>query len=245
MGKAGARADHSFHMKRSPSRQQSTRGFTLVEIAIALGVIGFALVAIIGILPAGLQIQRDNRAETIINQDGTLWLEAIRNGARGLDELMDHVESIEIRDTVTGTIINSYANGAGFTTGSNIIGLLTTPAGRPNTEARAVVTAISGAAAEKSSSAVDRELAFRYQMTVQVERPGINHAPPFTALSAGANPAPPIDPLDSLYELRLDLAYNWVNDKQPGTRHQTYRSTISRKVLAVSNQVPELYFFVP
>src|SRR5262245_18059976 len=30
-------------------------GFTMIEIAIALGVIGFALVAIIGILPSGLE----------------------------------------------------------------------------------------------------------------------------------------------------------------------------------------------
>ena len=55
----------------------------MIEIAIAIAVIGFALVAIIGILPRGLEVQRDNRSETIINQDGTFWLEAIRNGARG------------------------------------------------------------------------------------------------------------------------------------------------------------------
>jgi type II secretory pathway pseudopilin PulG len=223
---------------------RSARGFTLVEIAIALGVIGFALVAIIGILPAGLQIQRDNRAETIINQDGTFWMEAIRNGARGLDELMEHVESIEIRDTITGTVINSYTNNVGFTTGSNIIGLLTTPAHFANTEARAVVTAISGAAAEKSSSAADRELAFRYQMTVEIDQPGTN-ALPFTALSANANPAPPVDSLESLYELRLNMSYNWVRDTQPGVRRQTYRSTLSRRVLALTNQTPEHFFFVP
>ena len=48
-----------------------TGGFSMIEIAIALGVIGFALVAIVGILPLGLTVQRDNRAETIINQDAT------------------------------------------------------------------------------------------------------------------------------------------------------------------------------
>jgi hypothetical protein len=243
MGKAGVRADHSFHMKRPPSRQQSTRGFTLVEIAIALGVIGFALVAIIGILPTGLQIQRDNRAETIINQDGTFWMEAIRNGARGLDELVDHVEKIEILDAATNVVATHTFNN-GFTTGSNIIGLLTTPAFDPNTQVRAIVAAISGAAAEKSSSAADRELAFRYQMTVQIEHP-TNSAPSFSALSTNAIPGLPVDPLGSLYELRLEMAYNWVNDKQPGTRHQTYRASISRRVLAVTNQNPGFYFFVP
>src|SRR2546428_5718272 len=35
-------------------------GFTMIEIAIALAVIAFALVAIIGVLPIGLNVQRDN-----------------------------------------------------------------------------------------------------------------------------------------------------------------------------------------
>jgi len=55
---------------RSASRS-ARRGFTMVEIAIALAVIAFALVAIIGVLPIGMNVQRDNRAETIINQDAT------------------------------------------------------------------------------------------------------------------------------------------------------------------------------
>jgi hypothetical protein len=222
-----------------------------VEIAIALGVIGFALVAIIGILPAGLQIQRDNRAETIINQDGTFWIEAIRNGARGLDELVDHVESISIItwnyavDPPAIVASNFYTYGGGYKTGSNIIGLLTTPARFANTEARAVVSAISGAAAEKSPSAADRELAFRYQMTVQIGQPLAN-TPSFTALSTNALPNLPVDPLDSLYELRLNMAYNWVRDTQPGTRRQTYRAEISRNVVAITNQPTDTpnFFFV-
>ena len=54
----------------------------MVEIAICLAVIGFALVAIIGVLPMGMNTQRDNREETIINQDATVFIEAIRNGAQ-------------------------------------------------------------------------------------------------------------------------------------------------------------------
>ena len=50
----------------------------MIEIAIALAVIAFALVAIIGVLPIGMNVQRDNRAETIINHDATYWMEAIR-----------------------------------------------------------------------------------------------------------------------------------------------------------------------
>ncbi len=57
-------------------------GFTMVEIAISIGVIAFALVAIIGILPTGLQTQRDNREDTIVNQDARVILAAIKSGGR-------------------------------------------------------------------------------------------------------------------------------------------------------------------
>ena len=60
---------------------QGERAFTMVEIAIAIGVIGFALVAIIGILPIGMNSQKDNREDTVISQDAPYFLEAIRNGA--------------------------------------------------------------------------------------------------------------------------------------------------------------------
>ena len=44
----------------------------MVEIAICLAIIGIALVAIIGVLPLGINVQKDNREETIINQDATV-----------------------------------------------------------------------------------------------------------------------------------------------------------------------------
>ena len=55
-----------------PSFRHHERAFTMVEIAICLAVIGFALAAIIGILPLGLSVQRENREETVINQDGNV-----------------------------------------------------------------------------------------------------------------------------------------------------------------------------
>ncbi len=54
----------------------------MVEIAISLAIIGIALVGIIGALPLGLQTQRDNREQTVINQDATVFLEAIRVASR-------------------------------------------------------------------------------------------------------------------------------------------------------------------
>lgn len=44
-----------------------TRGFSLVEIVVAIGVISFALVAIIGVLPIGLAAGRQATQETRAN----------------------------------------------------------------------------------------------------------------------------------------------------------------------------------
>lgn len=75
----------------SPKRE---RAFTMVEIALCLAIVGFALVAIIGVLPTGMNVQRDNRQQTIINQDAAVWMDAIRNGARGYDDLTNYVVAI-------------------------------------------------------------------------------------------------------------------------------------------------------
>lgn len=66
----------------------------MIEIAICLAIIGIALVAIVGVLPLGMNVQRENREGTIINQDATVFLEAIRNGARGLNDLTNYVYAI-------------------------------------------------------------------------------------------------------------------------------------------------------
>lgn len=77
-----------------PRRRPGQSAFTMIEIAVCLAIIGFALVAIIGTLPAGLNVQRENREDTIITQEGNYFMEAIRTGARGLDELTNNVISI-------------------------------------------------------------------------------------------------------------------------------------------------------
>ncbi len=124
-------------------------GFTMVEIAICLAIIGIALVAIIGVLPIGINVQRDNREETLIDQDATVLLENIRNGARGLDDLTNYVYAITNYWTeynAAGKVggapvnINGYTSAGAFigpgysssvglplTNGVNIIGLLSTP----------------------------------------------------------------------------------------------------------------------
>jgi prepilin-type N-terminal cleavage/methylation domain-containing protein len=122
-------------------------GFTMVEIAICLAIIGIALVAIIGVLPLGINVQKDNREETLVDQDATVFIENVRNGARGLDDLTNYVYAITNVVTtfnssgqpLTPPNVYGYAyngstlNGAPMTppfpltNGMNIIGLLSTP----------------------------------------------------------------------------------------------------------------------
>jgi prepilin-type N-terminal cleavage/methylation domain-containing protein len=126
------------------------RAFTLVEIAISLAVIGIALVGIIGVLPLGMREQRDNREQTVINQDATIFLDAITRGARGLDDLTNYVFAITNYWTKynSGAVPSATtgANGYGYsassvtwpspplnssfnpiTNGLRIIGVLSTP----------------------------------------------------------------------------------------------------------------------
>jgi len=245
--------------------RRAERAFTMVEIAIALGVIGFALVAIIGILPSGLQVQRDNRAETIINQDATFWLETLGSGARGVDDLTNYVESIEVieRDpntlnvlgtryyTFGGASIPKEPNPTPFYSGQEVVGILTTQAWVTNKETSADVWAISGAAAEKDLSAASRELAFKYRLDVQIERAtNSGFALSFNALATNfVNMVP--EPLDSLFHLRVRLEYPLVGDTQPPARRKSYRTLVSRNVQIIdpgsvgNSGSATNYFFVP
>src|SRR5438128_1147100 len=109
--------------------------FTMVEIAISLGVIAIALVAILGVLPTGVRVQRDNREDTILNQEGVFWVEAIRSGAKGLDYLTNYVDTITISNRFGSTnLYNPAVTGRPIprslgilTNGQTIIGLLTVP----------------------------------------------------------------------------------------------------------------------
>ena len=76
------------------TRHPSRAGFTMIEIALCLAIIGFAVVSIMLVLPWGMTAQRDTRQETIINQDASMLLEAIRTGARGMDDLTNYVYAI-------------------------------------------------------------------------------------------------------------------------------------------------------
>jgi prepilin-type N-terminal cleavage/methylation domain-containing protein len=136
------------------SHPQFLRGFTMMEIAISLAIIGIALVAIIGVLPYGISVQQDNRQETIIDQDSSVFMEAIRNGSVGGYDLTNYVYAItnywaEFTPGSSGSTTNaigvngytyslwsivsspanSYStqNGGCLTNNANIVGLMSTP----------------------------------------------------------------------------------------------------------------------
>ena len=156
----------SLHQSRVESREpraicprpstldlRRTRAFTLIEIALCLAIIGFALLAIMIVLPYGMGAQRDNREETVIGQDAPMLLELIRSGSRGADDLTNYVYAVTnywtkiVYPPNNPPIITSGANG--YTTnlssdtlggaipyphsfyplnsGSNIISTLSTP----------------------------------------------------------------------------------------------------------------------
>jgi type II secretory pathway pseudopilin PulG len=124
--------------------------FTMVEIAICLAIIGFALVAIIGVLPIGMNVQKDNREQTLINYDANYLMSMLRSGAQdtnlfGASSLTNYLIGITNYSTTfnsNGAVVgvlqeNSYTvsnfnlsggqSGAGLTNDSDIIGILSTP----------------------------------------------------------------------------------------------------------------------
>jgi prepilin-type N-terminal cleavage/methylation domain-containing protein len=139
------------------SANYSVAGFTMVEIAICLAIIGIALVGIIGVLPIGLNTQRATREETVINQDVAVLLPIIKQGSTGADDLTNYVYAITNDWTlfkadgsvnvaghngyigyndgnapgvsITGTTPypNSPYSSTLITNGANIVGLLSTP----------------------------------------------------------------------------------------------------------------------
>lgn len=129
---------------------QSGRGaqaaFTMIEIALSLAVIGFALVAIIGVLPTGMSVQKDNREDTVISMDATYLMEALRSGARGPDLLTNHIvcitnysyfysgpSNLPLTTNINWFTTSNYYidlvpyGGSYLTNSSNVIGLISIP----------------------------------------------------------------------------------------------------------------------
>jgi type II secretory pathway pseudopilin PulG len=242
---------------------RSVAAFTMVEIAIALGILAFALVAIIGVLPAGMKVQKENRDETVINQDGLFFLEAIRSGSKGLfdlpyyvDDLTNYVESVTVdygRDRVVYTN-NPTAGANRLTNGLHILGLLSMPrierlsdgSYRSNSVV-ARVRAISGVAVDQSP--VNNELAFRYLLQSEVT--------PFAQRPPGLTPSSLEEVrvaenlYNNLHDVRLTLRwplYQRGNEWQTGRGRKTFRTLISGELASYrppGRRERSLYWFAP
>jgi hypothetical protein len=244
----------------------------MVEIAIALAVIGFALVAIIGVLPIGLEVQKENREETIINQDAEYLMSAIRSGARGADDLTNYVYEIrryaQDYDAQTNpvggvaTYVHTYRtstrNGIAMspplpiTNGFNIIGLLTTPkydpagAGIPfvSNHVVAYVRSLSGPATEKYPQLDTnvQSLAFAYRFISEVTPVAL----PTPNLSAPFTNTPYARNLRAnLNEVRLLFRWPLLPNGNTGNGRQVYRSQVGGQLSRQLTNGHTLFFFEP
>ncbi len=256
------------------SALRTCRAFTMIEIAISLAVIGFALVAIIGVLPIGMNVQKDNREDTIINQDATVFMNAIRNGAQGLDDLTNYV--MAITNTWTQYYLNmGVANGPhqyGYTTtnsfntgsqyplinGFRIVGLLSTPkyvflgGFCYSNHVVAYVRSISGAASDKfpQNNPSMQDLAFSYRLTSEVIPCWTNYFDPSWGSQVVNNLS------NNLHDVRLYFRWPLQSQGRVGQTAQSFRALAGGFILETNefgfarsnpNQPSpyDLYFFQP
>jgi type II secretory pathway pseudopilin PulG len=271
LGQPGAESCLAFDgVPGVPRPARPAAAFTLVEIALSLAIIGFALVAIIGVLPTGLNVQRDNREETIIVHEANYFLDAIRNGARGLNNLTNSIISITNTWTVydtnnptswvkvgngydgytkTSFYVTSSPQPADFslTNGYRIIGLLSRPkfedVGAPTVRSNYVVAymhALSGAASEKFPVDNPTVLDLAFNYRMIVEVQPVAYAETNTAFARELS--------SNLRELRLIFRWPLRADGTTGDGRQVFR-TMTGGRLVRTNDYPELnpplYFFEP
>lgn len=243
-------------------RSSNRAAFTMVELALALAVIGFALVAILRVLPIGLNTQRDNREDTIINQDAALWMDAIRSGRQGIgfgvnEELSNYVVSITKTvvtydsSTMPWTYVSSTTVAYSNLVWPQAIGLLSTPRYHYPTANTVLSNTITADVRAMTGSGVtrwpqDNELikdgAFTYRLTTAVDV--VESAPP-----SGAAEAEVYNRLrDSVNELRLNFRFPVLPNGNVGFGRRIYRASVGGTMLWVAPQFagqPELWFYQP
>ena len=255
-------SEHSLAISNRQIRtipRDNEQAFTMVEIALSIAIVAFAMVAIIGVLPTGLQVQRDNREETIVNQDGAYLLEAIRSGGLGLDDLTNFVERITITNRSRGHTNSHFGSRLPevgrqipLTNGHFIIGMLSVPTyqhvrgnysgSQPvwsTNEVTALMRSISGSASQRFQSQEFRENAFTYLLTTTITPydPIVTNNIPsrisdhiaFKHLAMARN-----NVMRNLYDVRLH--FRWpvnVSGKgqyQVGKREQVFRSLVNGRL---------------
>jgi uncharacterized protein (TIGR02598 family) len=125
-------------------RSRASSGFSLAECALALGVAGFALVAVMGMLPVGLKIQQASVQQTTANE----IMAAILNDLRADAVLPPGLAS---KETDSGFGLHGhwlavdkpswlFFTNEGSQTGSAVNNTTTPPAAPPDAVFRAKIT---------------------------------------------------------------------------------------------------------
>ena len=229
----------------------------MIEIALCLGVIAFALLAIMGSLPRGMTVQRDNREETIINQDAAYLMDAIRSGSRGMSDLTNYLIAISIRSS--GNPINPVVHKNPYFpppptlllpgrsildlfNGEVIVGLLSTPQyyqGRTNT-VTAYMRAISGNASEKppQTDSSIQGLAFSYRLTAEL-------TPYITPSTTNVLSQQIYDNMNnSLFELRLTFRWPLLPNGSVGQGKLTFRTLASGSLYVTNFSTGPVGYFI-
>lgn len=219
-------------------RSRQADAFTMVEVALSLAVIAFAVVAIMGILPTGMQVQKDNREETVVNVDGQFLLEVIKNGQTNVNLLPQNFEWIE---SYTNGILEGRIDRSNMLNGTyatnvlayRILGLLSTPRFVSNTNAasgyvsnwvQAKFVANSGPLADRLTedpSSGTRDFAFAYLVNVDIM--------PVVLSSTYSNAAPEVGAAlqNNIYELRLTLKWPVYPNNTVGNGRKSFSSMVA------------------
>lgn len=215
--------------------------FTMIEIALSLAIMGFALVAIVGVLPLGMNVQKSNRDDTIINQEGVFYLEAIRSGATALTDLTNYVEEVMLSGTNRNGVPLATNAFRGTTNTEFVAGLLMTPKGWPRqamyvTNVTAKVRSRTGSLQAQSASKDARDFAFSYLLTSE-----IIPYPTFATNSLLSS---------NLYEIRLTLrwpVFGRAGAWRAGGNHQSFRTMVNGTVRSNwwNQENQPMYFLTP
>ena len=252
-------------------RRPGQSAFTMVEIALSLAVIGFALVAILGVLPIGVNTQRDNREDTIVNHDATLWMDALRAGNQGVrfgvsEDLSNYVISVTKTVVVFDTSTTPWTPDPVINTRrySNLlwpqtVGLLSTPryqsVGGNTVLSNSVVADVramtgSGATRWPQNNDLIKEAAFTYRITATVEDPSLKYL--IDPLASSVAPPDGDSTRQQLNQrlrgVRLDIRWPVLPNGKTGLGRRTYSASFGGMLLSVPAVVagePDLWFFQP
>ena len=224
--------------------------FTMVEIAICLAIVAFAMIVIMGVLPAGMLVQKSNREDTVINLEGQYFLEAIRGGAKGTPELLQAIDWVMITNSLnlpTNSLQKQLRYVQSDFDANNIsalIGLLSTPKYQVDPNGRVITNTVlakfrsfNGSAVERDASL--RDFTFSYLMSVEIV-PFPTNLGNTNFLETGLSPADVLtrsnawqltpfqrNRATNFYDLRLTLRWPVRPNGTAGNNQQVFRTLVS------------------